>query len=381
MDCIYLDNNATTPTDPLVLEAMKQYFCKDYGNPSSGTHQSGRKAKEAIDQARHSVAKLMNATAEEIIFTSGATESNNIAILGLTRALKGQTPHIITANTEHKAVLDVCHMATECGAEITVLEVNSQGQVTAEQVEAAIKPNTKLMTLMAANNEVGTLHPIKAIGKIAKKHNVLFHTDAAQAAGKIELDVDEMNIDLLSISGHKMYAPKGIGALYVRKGTPLMPIMGGGQQEKGLRPGTHNVPAIIGLAKACDLCIDEIEAETSRLTALRDLLINEVLLAFPSAQLNGHPIQRLCNNISVTINDVDPSLASLYMSGIAYSSTSACNSTGGLSHVLEALGLDSLASSKTMRFGLGRFTKESEVQACIEKLKKLKPSQKVASSQ
>src|SRR4051812_20440605 len=287
---IYMDNNATTRTDPRVVDAMLPWFSEHYGNAASRHHAFGRKAEAAVLEAREQVARLIGASPREVVFTSGATESNNLALKGACAMSRNRGDHVITAATEHHAVLDPVRRLQRQGFQATILPVDRFGRVSAEQVEEAITERTILVSLMAANNEVGTLHPIGAVGEVCKRRGVLFHTDAAQAAGKVHLDVEEMGIDLLSLSGHKMYGPKGVGALYVRRRSPtvrLEPMLDGGGHEHNLRSGTLNVPGIVGLGKACELCQAERGAEASRLTGLRERLRQAIEGALPGVSLNG----------------------------------------------------------------------------------------------
>lgn len=376
---IYLDYNATTPVDPKVSEVMQPFWTKEFGNPSSSNHQYGWISSANVDMARKTIADAIGAKPKEIYFTSGATESNNMTLMGIAyhylcpkKDLK-QRPHFITTNIEHKAVKDVCGYLENWDVQITYLPVNELGQVTAQQVEDAIQPNTKLISIMLANNEIGSINPIQQIGQVAKKHNVLFHTDAAQAIGKVSIDVNNMNLDYLSLSGHKIYAPKGIGALYVRDGKAresLTPLQYGGSQEKGLRPGTLNVPCIMGLARAIELMANP--EEKTHIQTLRDKLIVEIQKLFPDAKLNGHPTERLYNNISLSIPDICPSELSCALDGVAYSSSSACSSNQAApSYVLKAIGLSDELCASTLRLGLGRFNTEDEISQVIGKFKAL----------
>ena len=368
---IYLDHNATTPTDPAVFEAMSPYFVTQFGNAASNSHPYGWDAAAAVKKGREQVAKILGCSLKNIVFTSGATESNNIALFGAIRKeiCAGNKPHLITSNIEHGAVLEVVTLLQDLGAEVTFLPVDEFGQIHPDQVAKAINKNTKLISIMAANNEVGSINPIKEIGAVAKQHNVLFHCDAAQAIGKYVMDVDEMNIDLLSISGHKLYAPKGIGALYVRDFTQVQKVMGGGQQEFGLRPGTHNVPGIVGLGKACELASEKMLSEGARLTELRDFIIDSILSECPEARLNGHRTERLCNNVSLSFSGLSADVFALDLSGMAISSGSACCSGDSKpSYVLTALGLEDDLARATVRIGLGQSTTKKEAIFAIEKI-------------
>ncbi len=373
---IYLDYNATTPIDPLVLEAMEPYLKEAFGNASSRSHSLGWRAQMAVDRARRQVAQSIGAKPSEIIFTSGATESNNMAILGAFWAqqerLSGQRPHIITASAEHKAVLEVCLQAQKWGAELSLLPVNRFGQVEVDEVARHIQPQTILISIMAANNEIGSLNPIAEIGQLAKDRGVWFHTDAAQAAGKIPLDVQGMNIDLLSISGHKIYGPKGVGALYMRSEAPrveLQPLFFGGSQERGLRPGTLNVPGIVGLGRALELAEELREAEELRFRDYAQELIENLRHESKEIVLNGHPEQRLAGNISLSFPGLNSELFALGLSGLALSSSSACTSeSASPSHVLKAIGLSDELARATLRIGLGRPTSRQDMAVATQKL-------------
>lgn len=373
---IYLDYNATTPIDPLVLEAMEPYLKEAFGNASSRSHSLGWRAQMAVDRSRRQVAQSIGAKPSEIIFTSGATESNNMAILGAFWAqqerLSGQRPHIITASAEHKAVLEVCLQAQKWGAELSLLPVNRFGQVEVDEVARHIQPQTILISIMAANNEIGSLNPIAEIGQLAKDRGVWFHTDAAQAAGKIPLDVQGMNIDLLSISGHKIYGPKGVGALYMRSEAPrveLQPLFFGGSQERGLRPGTLNVPGIVGLGRALELAEELREAEELRFRDYAQELIENLRHESKEIVLNGHPEQRLAGNISLSFPGLNSELFALGLSGLALSSSSACTSeSASPSHVLKAIGLSDELARATLRIGLGRPTSRQDMAVATQKL-------------
>ena len=370
---LYFDNHATTPVDPTVFAAMMPFFTEHFGNAESSQHSFGWKAKAAVEKARGEIASLLNAEPAEIIFTSGATESIHAAILGF---LEEQAPvrHIITANTEHKATLEVCARAKKYGHEVTVLKVDSMGRITPQQVRDAIQPNTALVSLMHGNNEIGTLHPIAEIGAITSEKGIALHVDAAQTAGKIPVDVRAMNIDLLSISGHKLYGPKGTGALFIRRSAPrilMAPYIAGGGQERGLRGGTHNVPGIVGLGAACATAKRVMADECRRMEELRDYLITQILQDLPDVILNGDPKHRLCNNVNFTIKGVAPDDLLLGLNDVAYSSGSACSS-GTISHVLQAIhpNDDLLKDPKTVtvRFGLGRFNTREEVEKLATRL-------------
>lgn len=362
---IYLDNLATTPLDPRVLEAMLPYFKEDFGNATSRQHIFGWKAEAAVERAREQVAQAMGGNSKEIIFTSGATESNNLALLGVAREHQQQGAHLITAVTEHRAILDPCRHLESQGFRVTYLEVDRFGRVAPEKVREALTSQTILITLMTANNEVGTLHSIQEIGKIAKERGVLFHTDAAQAMGKISFKVEEMGVDLVSISAHKIYGPKGVGALYIRRKAPrvqLAPILFGGGHERGLRSGTLNVPGIVGLGEALEIAEREQVAEGPRLQGLRDRLQKQIMENLEGVGLNGHPSDRLPNQLNLSFAGIRSEVLMREISEVAVSSGSACSSAeASPSHVLKALGLsDSLAQS-SIRFGLGRFNTSEEV--------------------
>jgi cysteine desulfurase len=366
---VYMDNNATTRVDPRVLEAMLPWFSEDYGNAASRQHAFGRKAEEAVEAARAQLAGVIGAAAREIVFTSGATESNNLALKGVAFANRGRGDHIITAVTEHRAVLDPARRLEREGFRVSYLPVDHRGQVAADQVEEAITEKTILVSLMAANNEIGTLHPIAAIGAVCKRRGVLFHTDAAQAAGKVPIDVEEMGIDLLSLSAHKMYGPKGVGALYVRRQSPrvrIEPILDGGGHERGLRSGTLNVPAIVGFGLAATLCQEEMPAESQRLRGLREHLWEGLHEELEDIRLNGHPIERLAGNLNVSFAFVKGEALLMSLRGVAVSTGSACTSASvEPSHVLRALGLGDDLAHGTLRFGLGRFSTAEEVEYTI----------------
>ncbi len=367
---VYLDYQATTPVDPEVLEAMIPYFSEQFGNPASFSHSFGSQARAAVEEARQKVASLIGAKEKEIIFTSGATEANNLAILGIAEAYKGKGRHIITAATEHKAVLDPCEHLKKRGFEVTVLPVDRYGLVEPGDVQEAINDKTILITIMMANNEIGTIGPIAQIGTIAKQKGVIFHTDAAQAFGKIPVDVESLGVDLLSLTAHKMYGPKGIGALYVRSKGPrvhLSPIIFGGGHEKGLRSGTLNVPGCVGLGKACEIAEDVMEEECKRVLLLRDKLQDGILGGLEHVHLNGHPEKRLPNNLNLSFESIQGDALILALQGLAVSSGSACTSeTFEPSHVLLACGVGEDLASSALRFSLGRFTTEKEIEFAIE---------------
>ncbi|HYK57579.1 MAG TPA: IscS subfamily cysteine desulfurase [Flavisolibacter sp.] len=362
---VYLDHNATTPCDPGVVEAMLPYFTARFGNAASRNHSFGWQAEEAVDLAREQVAGLIGADPKEIIFTSGATEGDNLAIKGVYETYSGKGNHIITSNIEHKAVLDTCKHLEKQGAEITYLKVNEKGLIDLQELEAAIKPTTILIAIMYANNEIGTVKPVKEIGQIAKKNGVIFFTDATQAVGKIPVDVEEDGIDLLAMTAHKMYGPKGVGALYVRRKNPRVKLtaqIDGGGHEKGMRSGTLNVPGIVGFGKACELCRDEMQRQAERLSRLRDKL-EASLLKLGDAYVNGDTVHRLphVSNISFKYVESEGLLMGINKE-IALSSGSACTSASiEPSYVLKALGLGDDLAHSSLRFGLGRYTTEEEI--------------------
>jgi cysteine desulfurase len=362
---IYLDCHATTPVDERVLAAMLPYFSEKFGNPASINHVYGWEAEAAVKQTREVLAAAINASPEEIIFTSGATEANNLAIKGVAEAYFSQGQHIITVATEHKAVLDPCEYLKNLGFEITVLPVQKDGIIDLNQLEKALRPETILVSVMAANNEIGVLQPITEIGAICRDRQIIFHTDAAQAIGKIPLDVAAMKIDLMSLTAHKLYAPKGIGALYVRRRNPrvqLAPQQHGGGHERGMRSGTLYTPQIVGFGKAVEIAYAEIATETQRVTELRYKLWSW-LKTLTGIHLNGHPTQRLAGNLNISIESVDGAALALGLQPIvAVSSGSACTSKNTApSHVLTALGHPEKLAYASVRFGIGRFNTETEI--------------------
>lgn len=371
---IYLDNNATTPLDPRVLEAMLPYFTEHFGNAASRNHPFGWEAEEAVDYAREQIAKLVGADAKEIIFTSGATEADNLAIKGVFEMYTSKGNHIITATTEHKAVLDTCKHIEKLGGEVTYLPVQENGLIDLKLLEESIKPTTILISIMYANNEIGVIQPVKEISAIAKKHGVLFFTDATQAVGKIPVDVLKDGIDIMAFSGHKIYGPKGIGALYVRRKNPRVKVtsqMDGGGHERGMRSGTLNVPGIVGFGKACELCRLEMEEETQRISKLRDKLENS-LLQLEEAYVNGSREHRLPHVSNISFKYVEgEGLMMGFNKNIAVSSGSACTSASlEPSYVLKALGLGDDLAHSSLRFGLGRFTTEEQIDYTIEQVSK-----------
>jgi cysteine desulfurase len=372
---IYMDNHATTPVDQRVLAAMMPYFSEKFGNAASRNHSFGWEAEEAVDKARNQIAALINAKPKEIVFTSGATESDNLALKGVLEFYKDKGNHIITCVTEHKAILDSCRALERGGkASVTYLPVDRYGMVDPDAVRNAITDRTVLITIMYANNEIGTIHPIREIGKIAKDKGVLFHCDAVQAAGKIPVDVERDGIDLASLSAHKIYGPKGIGAIYVRAKGPRVRIsaqMDGGGHERGMRSGTLNVTGIVGLGKACEVAQAEMAEEARRLTDLRSKLQAELFERLEDVSLNGHPTERLPGNLNVSFAYVEGESLLMGISDVAVSSGSACTSaTLEPSYVIRALGVSEELAHSSIRFGLGRFNTEEEVDYVAERVTK-----------
>lgn len=372
---IYMDHNATTPLDPRVRAAMDPFLAEQFGNPSSASHAYGWQAQTAVKKAREQVAALIGCRSSDVIWTSGATESNNLALLGVVRAYCKDRPHVITQATEHKAVLEVLEAAQEWGATATVVGVDREGRVDPDDIRRAIRPDTVMVSVMMANNEVGTIQPIEQIAAICKERGVILHTDAAQSAGKYAFDLKRLPVDLLSISGHKLYGPKGIGALVQRcmnREFTLKPILFGGEQERKLRPGTLNMPGIVGLGAACAVAREVMDDECQRLRGFQKKILSEVRTRFPKVQVNGPMEDRLCNNISLSFPDLHPDAMALDLAGIAYSSGSACNSANPKpSHVLTAMGRDEALARATLRLGTGRFTTASEVDTTIAKILKM----------
>jgi cysteine desulfurase len=370
---VYMDNHSTTPVDPRVLEAMLPFFTEQFGNASSRNHAFGWEAEAAVDKAREEVANLIGAASpREIIFTSGATESDNLALKGVAEAYAQKGNHIVTCVTEHKAVLDSCKTLERRGFRVSYLPVDRDGLVACERLRQALTDKTILVSIMAANNEIGTLQPIEEIGRIVEEKGILFHTDAAQAVGKIPLDVEEIGADLLSVSGHKMYGPKGVGALYVRSKKPpikLNPIIDGGGHERGLRSGTLNVPGIVGLGMACKIAEKEIAAEGERLAILREQLKNGILNHLDEVYVNGHATQRLPGNMNMSFAYVEGESLLMALKDIAVSTGSACTSASlEPSYVLRALGLDDELAHTSIRFGLGRFNTAEEVSYTVDRV-------------
>ena len=367
---IYLDNNSTTPMDPRVLEAMTPYFLNHYGNAASRNHPFGWEAEEAVDYAREQVAKLIGADPKEIIFTSGATEGDNLGIKGIYEMYASKGNHIITATTEHKAVLDTCKHIEKTGGEVTYLQVQPDGLIDLKELEAAIKPTTILIAIMYANNEIGTVMTIKEISAIARKHGVLVFTDGTQAVGKIPVDVNKDGIDLMAFTAHKMYGPKGVGALYVRRKNPRVKVtaqIDGGGHERGMRSGTLNVPGIVGFGKACEICMTDMEADNKRIVVMRDKLETE-LMKLEEAYINGSTEHRLPHVTNISFKHVEgEGLLMGFNKNIALSSGSACTSASlEPSYVLKALGLGDDLAHSSLRFGLSRFTKDEEIDYTIK---------------
>ena len=369
---VYMDYHATTPVDPRVLETMLPYFSERFGNAASRNHEFGWTAEEAVENARAQIARLINASPKEIIFTSGATESDNLAIKGAAEMYREKGNHIITQVTEHKAVLDTCKRLEKYGYEVTYLPVQKDGRVDLDDLRRAITPKTILISIMYANNEIGVIQPIAEIGKIAKENGVLFHVDGVQAAGKIPVDVQKDNIDMLAISAHKMYGPKGVGALYVRRRNPrvqLAAVIDGGGHERGMRSGTLNVPGIVGFGKASEICQNEMPQESARMSALRDRLKDGLFAKLDELYINGSMIHRLPNNLNVSFAFVEGESLLMGINDVAVSSGSACTSaTLEPSYVLKALGVGEDLAHTSIRFGLGRFNTREEVDYVVDRV-------------
>jgi cysteine desulfurase len=369
---LYLDYHATTPVDPRVLDEMLPFFTERFGNPHSKQHAWGWDARDAAEKARAQVAALINASANEITFTSGATESNNLALKGAVDTLRTRGNHIITIATEHKSVLDVCRQFGQQGLEVTVLGVDADGLVDLNELRRALTPATVLVSVMAANNEIGTIQPMAEIGAIVHEHGALLHTDAAQAAGKIPIDVRAMHIDLLSMTAHKFYGPKGCGALFVRRAKPkiaLAPQAVGGGQESGLRSGTLNVPGIVGLGRAAEICRLEMGDEGKRLADLRDRLLEGLRVRLPDVRVNGSLTRRLPHNLHVSFDGVEGEALLMALGDLAVSTGSACSSgSQAPSHVLEAIGATSGRAGASIRFGLGRTTSAADIDYAIDRV-------------
>lgn len=381
---IYLDNHSTSPCDPRVVDAMVPYLTQHFGNAASRNHSFGWTAEEAVDVAREQIAALIGATPKEIIFTSGATEGNNMALKGAMEFYASKGKHLITSPIEHKAIVDTARWLERNGCEVTWLPVGDDGLVKPEDVRAAIRPDTVLVSLMHGNNEIGVLNPIAEIGQICKEHGVLFHTDAAQSAGRVSIDVNRDGIDLLSLSAHKMYGPKGIGALYVRRKAPrvrLAPLLHGGGHERGMRSGTLPVHQIVGLGMAAKICHDELETEYKKTIALRDRLLAKLQANVPEILVNGSMEHRLPGNLNVSFTYVEGESMLMALRDVAVSSGSACTSSSlEPSYVLRAIGLDDENAHSSIRFGIGRFNTEEEIDAVadlvissVEKLRALSP--------
>lgn len=369
---IYMDDHATTPTDPRVVEAMLPYFTEIFGNAASRNHSFGWQAEQAVEKAREQVAKLIGATAKEIIFTSGATESDNLAIKGIAEMYRERGNHIITQVTEHKAVLDTCKRLEKSGYRVTYLPVKADGLIDLKELEEAMTSQTILVSIMASNNEIGVLQPVAEIGKLCHERGILFHTDAVQSVGKVPVDVNAMQIDALSLSGHKIYGPKGIGALYVRRRNPRVQIseqIHGGGHERGMRSGTLNVPGIVGLGKACEICMNEMAGESKRLTELRDHLKQKFESSLDYVHVNGSMEHRLPGNLNMSFVYVEGESLLMGINDVAVSSGSACTSaTLEPSYVLKALGLGDDVAHSSIRFGMGRFTTLAEVDYVADKV-------------
>ena len=368
MNPIYLDYNATTPVDREVAEVMKPFLGELFGNPSS-THEYGITAKNAVMMARRQVAELINCQPDEIIFTSGGTESNNFAIKGVALANKHNGNHIITSSVEHPAVIEVCRYLAKNGFTITYLPFYKYGMLDASELEKAITSKTILITIMHANNEVGTIQPVEAIGKIARKNNILFHTDAAQSLGKIEVNVEKLGVDLLSVAGHKLYAPKGIGALYIKKGVTLEKLIHGADQEMNKRAGTENVLEISGLGKACEIAGRDLEKNFNHLKEMHDALYEGIVQALPHVKLNGHPLNRLPNTLSLSFPAIEANVLLSRMSGVAASAGAACHTDNiKISSVLKAMKLPEKIAMGTIRFSTGKYSTRKEIDRAVKQI-------------
>jgi cysteine desulfurase len=386
---IYMDNHATTPMDPRVLEEMLPYFMEKFGNSASRNHSFGWVAEEGVEIARERIAKLVGATTKEIIFTSGATESDNLAIKGVAEMYREKGNHIITAVTEHKAVLDTCKRLEKYGFRVTYMPVQKDGLIDLDDLKRAIDDKTILVSIMAANNEIGVLQPVAEMGKLCRERGVIFHTDATQAVGKVPTDVNKQNIDVMSISGHKMYGPKGVGALYVRRKNPrvqISAIIDGGGHERGMRSGTLNVPGIVGLGKACAIAQEDMPQESCRLAGLRNRLRDRIMNRLDEAYINGSTEHRLPGNLNISFAYVEGESLLMGINDIAVSSGSACTSaTLEPSYVLKALGTGDDLAHSSIRFGIGRFNTEAEVDyvadrvtETVERLRELSPLYEMA---
>jgi cysteine desulfurase len=383
MNRVYLDYNATTPVEPEVLDAMLPYFSGEFGNAAS-IHTAGQRARAAVETAREQVAVLIGAQPPEIVFTSGGTESDNHAIFGIVGAAGGQERHVTTTAIEHEAVLNACQALEKSGARVTYLATDREGQIDLDELRRAIRPETVLITVMHANNELGTVQPLKEIGRIAKERDIYFHTDAVQSAGKLPIDVNKLGVDLLSLSGHKFYAPKGVGALYIRGGTRLRQLLYGGHHQRGFRPGTENVAGIVGLGKAAEIARESLAADARRASALRDKLEQGLLARVPHSRVNGSVAPRTPNTTNLVFPGIEGEalLIALDLKGLACSTGAACSS-GAVepSHVLTAIGLPPEEARASLRFSLGRHTTEKEIEfalqvvpAAVERLRELSPT-------
>jgi len=387
---IYLDNHATTPVDPRVLAEMLPFFTEKFGNASSKNHPFGWEAEAAVDSAREQVARLIGASSpREIVFTSGATESDNLAIKGVAQAYRERGNHIVTCATEHKAVLDACKALEKQGFKVTYLRVQTNGLVDLQRLEDSLTDKTILVSIMAANNEIGTIQPVEEIGRLTKKKGIFFHTDATQAVGKIPVDVDKMAIDLLSLTAHKFYGPKGVGALYVRSANPrvkLTPMLDGGGHERGMRSGTLNVPGIVGLGIACEVAKNEMGGEAERLIGLREHLRTGLFAELEDVYINGDPVKRLPGNLNMSFAYIDGESLMMGLKEIAVSTGSACTSASlEPSHVLKALGLEDSLAHASIRFGVGRFNTAEEIEYTVgrvaeevRRLRKISPLYKAS---
>lgn len=368
---IFMDNHSTTPVDPRVLEAMIPYFTQKFGNAASRNHVFGWEAEKAVEVSRAEIASLIHADPKEIVFTSGATESNNLALKGVVEMYREKGDHIITSMTEHRSVLDTARKLEKSGMKVTYVPVDSYGVVQPEEIRKAITDKTILISVMMVNNEIGTINPVAEIGKIAKEKGILFHCDATQGVGKIPVDVEAMKIDLLSFTAHKIYGPKGIGALYVRRKNPrvrLAPQMDGGGHERGMRSGTLNVPGIVGFAKACQICADVMSEESVRIKKMRDKLQDGIMGALDYVSLNGHPTERIPNNLNISFAYVEGESLLMGLNKIALSSGSACTTaTLEPSYVLRALGVGHDLAHSSIRFGIGRFNTDAEVEEVLNR--------------
>jgi len=382
---IYFDNHATTPVDPRVLDEMLPYFTVEFGNAASHSHEFGWRAQQAVETARERIGRLIGANAKEIIFTSGATESDNLAVKGVAEMYKEKGDHIITVATEHKAVLDACKHLAKCGYRVTYLPVDRSGLIDLDALTHAIDGRTILVTVMYANNEIGVVQPIREIGKICRERSVPLHSDATQAVGRIQVDVDRDNIDLMSLSAHKMYGPKGVGALYIREKNPrvqISPMIDGGGHERGMRSGTLNVPGIVGLGKACEVASTDLPQEAPRLAALRDQLMKKIVSELEEVYTNGSMEHRLPGNLNLSFRGVDSESLLMSVSDVALSTGSACSSAAlEPSYVLKAVGADDELALSSIRFGLGRFNTDVEVDyvgdrivTAVKKLRELSPT-------